>query len=249
MKYLLVALTFFCFSVAFAQNSGKIAYEEKFNMHKNLPPDRQEMKDMIPEYNASMFELTFSGDESIYKPQKESEESEVTSNAGGGQMTMRFGRENRVVYKNLALDTMIESREFMQKQFLIVGAPTVRKWKIGTKQKEILGHKCMEANFRLDSTTAMVVWFTPEIPVSNGPSDYQGLPGLVLGVDINDGIRTITATEIKLDAVDPSEIVAPTKGKEVTSAEFEKIRKEKMQEMHMNGQGGPGPQQMIIIRH
>lgn len=250
MKYIFILLAFLSSALVFAQSKGKITYEEKMNLHKNLPPDRQEMKEMLPEFNSTMFTLTFAGDESIYQPQKESEESEITTNSGGNQMQMRFGRDNRIVYKNLALDTMIESREFMQKQFLIVGAPTVRKWKIGKNQKEILGHKCMEADFRLDSTTSMVVWFTPEIQVSNGPSDYQGLPGLILGVDINDGLRTITATEIKLEDVDTSMIVAPTKGKEVTSEEFEKIRKEKMKEMHMNNpNGGPPPGAMIMIRH
>ncbi|MEP6794069.1 MAG: GLPGLI family protein [Saprospiraceae bacterium] len=250
MKYIFIFFAFLSTSLAFTQGTGKVTFEEKMNLHKNLPPDKQEMKDMIPEFNTSMFSLTFSGDESIYQPQKESDESEVTSTNGGNQMTMRFGRENRIVYKNLALDTMIESREFMQKQFLIVGAPTPRKWKIGKNQKEILGHKCMEADFRLDSTTSMVVWFTPEIKVSNGPSDYQGLPGLILGVDINDGLRMITATDIKLQDVDTSVIIAPTKGKEVTSEEFEKIRKEKMKEMHMNNpNGGPPPGAMIMIRH
>ncbi len=216
------------------------------DLHRNLPPDRQEMKDMIPHFNSTMYELIFSGDQSIYQRQKESEETEVSANSGGAQMTMRFGRENRIVYKNLAEDTMIDSRDFMQKQFLIQGPPTVRKWKIGTKQKEILGHKCMEANFRVDSVTTLVAWFTPEISNSNGPSDYQGLPGLILGIDINDGFRTITATDIKLDEVDTSLIIAPTKGKEVTAEEFEKIRQEKMKEMHLQNGGRP---QSIMIRH
>jgi len=246
MKYIFIAIIFCCTTLAFGQQSGKITYEEKMNLHRNLPPERQDMKDMMPEFNTSMFELIFSGDKSIYQPQKESEETEVNTSAGGAQMTMRFGRENRIVYKNMAEDKMIESREFMQKQFLIVGPPTIRKWKMGTKQKEILGHKCMGADFRLDSVTTLVAWFTPEISVLNGPSDYQGLPGLILGIDMNDGLRTITATDIKLEAVDASMIVAPTKGKEVTSEEFAKIREEKMKEMHLQKSGGP---QMIMIRH
>ena len=246
MKYLCVILASFFVVLGFTQGNGKIVYLEKMDLHRNLPPERQEMKDMIPQFNSSPFELIFSGDKSIYLPQKNAEETEVTSSSGGAQMTMRFGRENRTIFKNQDEDKMIESREFMQKQFLIIGPQTVRKWKIGTKQKEILGYKCMGADFRVDSVTTLVAWFTPEIPISNGPSDYQGLPGLILGIDINDGLRTITASEIKLDDADTSLIVAPTKGKEVTSEEFAKIREEKMKEMHLQNSGGS---QMIMIRH
>ena len=246
MKYVLLALASFFATLGYTQGSGKIVYQEKMDLHRNLSPERQEMKEMIPQFNTSVFELVFSGDESIYQPQKNAEETEVTSSSGGAQMTMRFGRENRIIYKNQAEDKMIESREFMQKQFLITGPLTIRKWKIGTKQKEILGHTCMGADFRVDSATTLIAWFTTDIPVSCGPSDYQGLPGLILGVDINDGLRTITATEIKLEEVDPSMIIAPSKGKEVTSAEFEKIREEKMKEMHLQNGGNS---QMIMIRH
>lgn len=220
------------------------------DLHKNLPPERQDMKDMIPQFNISKFELIFSGDESIYRAQKQEELPTTSTSPGGPPMGMRFGggRANRVVYKDLAKDTMIDSRDFMQKQFLITGTPTLRKWKIGTKHKEILGYNCLEASFREDSATTMVAWFSPQLPVSNGPSDYQGLPGMILQVDVNDGLRMFTASEIKLDSVDTSVIVAPNKGKEVTAEEFEKIREEKMKEMGMQ-QGGPsGGQHMIMIR-
>lgn len=217
------------------------------DLHRNLPPDRQDMKDMIPQFNSSLWELVYKGDESVYQHQKQ-EEQEVTSNQGGAMMSMRFGRDNRVVYKNLAEDKMIDSREFMQKQFLITGVPTERKWKIGKESKEILGYNCLQASFQMDSATNIVAWFTPQIQHFNGPADYQGLPGLILQIDINGGERTVTATEIKTDNIDTAVIVAPTKGKEVTAAEFKQIRDEKMKEMGM--QGGPGgPQMQIMIRH
>ncbi len=155
-----------------------ITYEEKMDLHKTLPPDRQDMKDMIPQFNISKFELIFSGDQSIYRAQKQ-EEMATTLKFRRLHLGMRFGagRANRVVFKDLALDTMIDSRDFMQKQFLITGPPTARKWKIGKKQKEVLGYKCMEASFRVDSATALVAWFTPQISISNGPIRLPGAPG------------------------------------------------------------------------
>ena len=71
---------------------------------------------------------------------------------------------------------------------------------------------------------------------------------MILQVDVNDGLRTITATEIKLDSVDTTVIVAPNKGKEVTPEEFEKIREEKMKEMGMQHGGPASGQPVFIIR-
>ncbi len=251
MKFITLVLLSLLFAPSYSQSTGKVTYEEKFDMYRRLPPDREDMKDMIPQFHTSIWELLYRGDESVYQHQKQ-EETETTSTQGNTQMSMRFGgRENRVVYKNIALDTMIDSREFMQKQFLITGVPTERKWKIGKQSKEILGYNCLQASFQADSATNIVAWFTPQIQQFNGPSDYQGLPGLILQVDMNDGERVITATDIKFEGVDASVIVAPTKGKEVTAEEFEKIRQDKMKEMGMQGQGGPGgpPMQIMIMHH
>jgi len=249
MKFICLSLLFSLTTLSFAQTIGKVTYEEKFDMHRRIPADKQDMKDMFPQYHTSMWELVYKGDESVYQHQKQ-EEAEITNTQVNSQPTMRFGgRDNRVVYKNMAESKMIDSRDFMQKQFLITGAPTVRKWKIGKNSKEILGYNCLEASYQEDSTTNIVAWFTPQIQQFNGPANYQGLPGLILQIDINAGERVVTATELTTEGVDTSVIVAPTKGKEVTAEEFEQIRKEKMKEMGMQGQGGPGgPPMQIMIR-
>ncbi|WP_240614833.1 GLPGLI family protein [Polaribacter filamentus] len=38
-------------------------------------------------------------------------------------------------------------------------------------------------------TIVTTAWYTTQIAISNGPKDYQGLPGLIL--EINDGKNTI----------------------------------------------------------
>jgi GLPGLI family protein len=247
MKYLILMILSVLPFLASAQISGKIVYEEKMDLHRRLPPERAEMKDMIPQFNSSFWEMTFSGNESIYKAKKQ-EEQEFTGSSGGAHMTMRMGRDNRELYKNLDTEVMIDSREFMQKQFLIKGSPTSRKWKIGKNQKEILGYNCLEASTQVDSVTHLVAWFTPQIEHFSGPADFQGLPGMILMVDTNDGERTITATEITFEQVDTAVIIAPTKGKEVTDEEFTKIRDEKMKEMGVTGPGMGGGHQIMIIR-
>jgi GLPGLI family protein len=77
------------------------------------------------------------------------------------------------------------------------------------------------------------------IPVQAGPGDYTGLPGVILHMNINDGEREITATDVQLGEVGSSILVAPTEGKEVSQEEWSKIRKEKMKEMEEE-YGGKG---------
>ncbi|MGY3791360.1 GLPGLI family protein [Aquimarina sp. 433] len=75
----------------------------------------------------------------------------------------------------------------------------------------------------------VVAWYTPEIPISQGPGLYWGLPGLIL--EIQEGRTTLLCNKIVLNAEEREEIKAPTKGKEVSQAEFDEITKKKVEEM------------------
>lgn len=241
MRFLLLLIFLPIALLSTAQVSGKIIYEDKKDMHRNIPAEKQDIKDMIPPFNISKWELIYSPNESIYQRTAEIESTQPSQ----GNRYMRMGREERTLYKNFTDDKLIDSRDFMQKKFLIKGFINSHKWKVGPGTKEILGNVCMKAYYQADSITYITAWFTPTIPISNGPLDYHGLPGLILQIDINNGEQTITATEfIKIDD-SSSSISPPDKGKEITSHEFEKIRKEKMKEMNLQQQSQG---HMIITR-
>lgn len=214
------------------------------DLHKNLPPEREHMKNVIPQFNVSNYELYFNEGESMYIPKKETEDPAYSANSN--QTRWRWNRDTRMVYKNLNENRIVDSRDFMQKQFLIKGDIISKKWKITSKQKTILGYMCLSANFQQDTTTNIEVWFAPQLAIQNGPGDYQGLPGMILEVNFNEGTRIIQATNIDLTPPDPAIIIEPKKGKEVTPEEFEKIQEEKFKEMGTM-QGG-SPQRMIIYR-
>ena len=89
----------------------------------------------------------------------------------------------------------------------------------------------------------VTAWYTPMIPVKNGPGEYAGLPGLIL--ELNFYRTTILCSKIVLNPNEPEEIKAPKKGKEVTREEYNEIVKVKMEEMRENfrnggGRSGPG---------
>jgi GLPGLI family protein len=82
----------------------------------------------------------------------------------------------------------------------------------------------------------MSAWFTPQIPVSTGPSMYGGLPGLIL--EINDDRTTMLCTKVILNPKEKIKIKAPSKGKEVTLVEYQQIAKDKAEEMRNMYRGG-----------
>ncbi len=68
------------------QNQGTLVYEFKANLHRQLPPDNQDMKAMIPEFRTSRFQLLFTSEASLYKAIEEEEEEEDTHQGGRGGM-------------------------------------------------------------------------------------------------------------------------------------------------------------------
>lgn len=90
----------------------------------------------------------------------------------------------------------------------------------------------------------ITAWYTPEIPVSQGPEGYWGLPGLIL--EVNDGRTTILCSKIVLNPKDKVEIKAVTKGKAVSQKEYDEAVMKKMEEFReMNqGRGGNGGMQI-----
>jgi GLPGLI family protein len=92
----------------------------------------------------------------------------------------------------------------------------------------------------------ITAWYTPQIPVSNGPGEYWGLPGLIL--EINSGRTTILCTEIVMNPSEKAEIKAPNKGKKINREDYTTTVKKKMEEMRERfknrrgkGNGGRGP--------
>lgn len=87
-------------------------------------------------------------------------------------------------------------------------------------------------------------WFALAIPCQSGPASYDGLPGLILEVNKNNGEMLTTATNIDFKKLDDKYFERPKKGKKVTRAEYLAIVEEKTKEM--GGPAGKGGSFMII---
>jgi GLPGLI family protein len=99
----------------------------------------------------------------------------------------------------------------------------------------------------LPKEITITAWYSPEIPINQGPEGYWGLPGLIL--EVNDGKTTILCSKIVLNVKDKAEIKAPNNGKEVSQAEYDETVTKKMEEMMDMNQGqGRGGMQMRMGR-
>jgi len=85
-------------------------------------------------------------------------------------------------------------------------------WKISNEKKQIDGFTCYKATKTLvikrgkkTFTTPMIAWFCPDIPVSFGPIEFGGLPGLILEAQTNKflyGLKQIKLNnKIKINSV------------------------------------------------
>ena len=100
----------------------------------------------------------------------------------------------------------------------------------------------------LPKEITVTAWYTPEIPVNQGPEGYWGLPGLIL--EVNDGKTTILCSKIVLKSKDKVEIKPSNNGKVVSQKEFDETMIKKMEEFQeMNqGKGGRGGMQIRMGR-
>jgi GLPGLI family protein len=258
---LLIALTSLT-TVAIAQmKEGKISYERKINMHRNLPDPQ--MKSMVPEFRTDKFELIFNENVSLFRSVVDEEAPDPFANAGGGGggMRMNFRMPTANTYTDMAKQMQYEERAFFEKEFLIIDSLKQYKWKLSEETKTIAKQLCKKATTMITSpqmrmrvsiggagnntdTTAntprapketeLVVWYAENIPVSFGPDNYSGLPGVIMEIDQDNGATVTTAVEVSAK-YPKKELVAPTKGDKMNRAQFQENMQKLMQDMQRGG--------------
>ena len=116
----------------------------------------------------------------------------------------------------------------------------------GDKKKEGVKEEDKKTNFmdgiEVPKEITITAWYTPEIPVNQGPESYWGLPGLIL--EVNDGKTIILCSKVVLNAKDKVEIKAPSNGKSISQKDYDETVVKKMKEMQEMNQGQGGGRSM-----
>jgi GLPGLI family protein len=238
-----VLCTFGCFllaAVSHAQGtSGRISYNEKIKMQINVEGLDEQFRDLIPREHNVKKVLVFNDKVALYENEKatEKKQEDPGPEASHVRMNIKMDVPNDIRYTDLAGNQLTQQRDFMSKQFLISSGLKPRQWKFTGREKEILGYPCSEAILQTEKDT-LTAWYTPRIPVSAGPGNFYGLPGMVLEAKQNEQIFWV-AEKIELGEIDSKLLVKPTGGKKVTEEEYNKIVEAKRKEMQQE-YGGDG---------
>jgi GLPGLI family protein len=262
MQKIVLAAAGLLFTVATMaqQKEGKVIYQRTVQMQITIA-GMPGMENQLPRTRTDKFELNFANNQMSWKQMEDDIQSSAAEEAtGGGGLVIRTigGGTDDVTYCDFEKAKKWQVQELFDKKFLITDSIRRGNWKLGEETKTILNHLCRKATTQrygkrsnmtmqdgkmvrteVDDTSAVVAWFTMDIPVPASPEMQGQLPGMVLELDINNGRNKYTAIEITAKP-NLSAIKEPTKGKKVTQDEFVKERSKMMEEMQRNMQGGNG---------
>lgn len=225
---------------------------------------KKNMLEMMKKSFEKSYILSFNKTESIYEEEQKLDAPSPSN--GGGMMIKMANFSGGKRYKNIKDKTTISEEDFLGKEFLVTDSLPTYQWKLEETTKKIGEYTCYKATYVIpvsekeikeyeefknkknDGKTQLflmkepkekrvTVWYTPEIPISQGPEEYWGLPGLIL--EVNFGKTTILCSKIILNPKEKTTIKELKKGKKVTSEEYERLIEQQMELMN-NQKAGEG---------
>lgn len=230
----------------------------KIEMEGATPEMMKSLEDELKKAFEKTYILKFNAFEGLFM-----EEQQVQNEAKSGQVQFFSSAGNEKSYVNLKDKQSIRENEFLSKEFLIVDQLNTWDWVLTEETKKIGQYNAFKAICTLkvseealkefekmnekqanSNTQIMVltppkerqitVWFTPEIPVSLGPANYWGLPGLIL--EVHDGNTIWLCSKITLNPKSGVKIEKPKKGQRVNEKEYQELVTKKLESMK-NGNG------------
>ncbi|RZK10453.1 MAG: GLPGLI family protein [Flavobacterium sp.] len=214
------------------------------------------MEGMKKQFEKKYF-LDFNKNESVYYEEQKLEAP--TANTVGIKMSFSGSSSNgEKTYKNVKEKQQIAEEDFFGKEFLVIDSLKKWNWELKDETKKIGNYTCYKAihltpvtpedlkqyeDFKKQQETSKTtffvmdepkerittVWYTPEIPVSQGPGEFWGLPGLILEASYDE--TTILCSKVVLNPKTKNEIKKPKKGKKVTKKEYESLIEKQMEQM------------------
>ncbi len=195
-------------------SEGRIEFERKVNLYAQIDDDEDEswrdfQKKMTPQFKLDYFDLLFYKEKTLYRPGRENPDN---------NRIWHQPAEDNIVFTDLDKSRATSQKGLFGETFLVSDSTRKIKWKLTNETKNIAGFECRRVNGLIMDSVYVVAFYTDEILTPGGPESFSGLPGMILGVAIPHEHITWFATKVYSEAISPTALVAPAKGKKLTNA-------------------------------
>lgn len=172
------------------------------------------------------YQLQIHGNRSLYSLKQNNNQNSSRSEEHNGLSTViSITHEYReTIYKDQGNDVMISNIMQGGSEYLMEEPLQNTTWTVIDEYKTIADFTCKKATATMNGRE-IEAWFTSEVPISNGPSFYSGLPGLIL--EIQYGKKVISAVRIN-DNQDNQSINPPKTGEKITREVYEGMKNTSM---------------------
>ncbi len=176
--FLAVLSTAFQYSIA-QITEGRVVYERRTNLekrYKGIDIQRWSRGADLKTPKLDEFELIFNDSISIFRPI----ESDVPDPRSW--FTMR-----NITFQNLNTNERKQEFSFFGTTVLLKDTLRQRTWRMTESTREIAGYNCRQAVWEANDTIRIYAWYAEELISTSGPETFNGLPGVILGLAIEDG--------------------------------------------------------------
>jgi len=224
MKKIFLTLGFFFFTTAtlLAQQAhfitgGTIEYEKRTNMYavikSSLDPKSvydksafESYQNKFPQFKKLKSVLKFGGNKTLFTP--------ATAEENSSQFWYDvFASQPNITWSDLSKRATVIAKEIYGEELLLTDTMRKIKWKITDETREIAGYTCRRADGIMMDSIYVVAFYTNKIPVFGGPESFNGLPGMIMYVQLPHDNITWMASKVTEEEVPANTIVAPKKGK------------------------------------
>lgn len=141
------------------------------------------------------------------------------------------------IYKNFPGKGLMTFNAFDDKYYK-VEQPMKMKWKLVTqKDTVIFGYSCQMARTSYAGRD-WVAWYSPQIPVADGPYKFNGLPGLILKISDTKNLHCFTLNAIKKVTYDQPILKSTRISVDITAEEYIKAKRNDLMRLYGSLQNG-----------
>jgi GLPGLI family protein len=188
----LVAIIPFISTGLYAQtqvmSSGEVLFERRVNLEKRFEDTKKSfwMRGDLTKPMVEQFVLYFTDSSALFKPilPEVPDEREWA--------TMR-----NTSYQNVESSVLEQEFSLWGTMIYLKDSIKNRDWIITGSKRNIAGYDCKQAMWEANDSTRIYAWYAEELIAPFGPETFNGLPGVMLGLAIEDGGTVYFAKEVK----------------------------------------------------